>query len=454
MINGSASALEIAAHIRSGDVLCRDVIQATLDTITAEDNAYTSFVSLDPQRALCAAESIDAARREGRPLGPLAGVPYAVKDLFDVKGEVTRAGAALREMASPAKRDALLVRRLNEAGAINLGRLNMDAFAYGFATVNARYGTTRNPYDVSRLAGGSSGGSAAAVAAGFVPLSLGSDTNGSVRVPASLCGLYGLRPSFGRLPMSGVFPFVDVLDTAGPFARSVADLETAYWILSKRRAPERLKGRLKVARLDGWFRPQGELDSSAGVDAIGAYFGKAPRLTLRHAEAARSAAFLLTSKAGGLLHLEELQRDPMGYDPAVRDRLVAGCALSDAWVNDAKSILVLANAEIDAALTRYDILIAPATPCIAPKISEDLIEIGGQKVSARANLGLYTQPLSPAGVPILTVPLKRPGQLPLGVQLIARKGGEPHLFKMARDLEAGGLIGYSPPSADGRVATQ
>lgn len=445
MMDGSASALDIAATVRTGDVLCRDLILKTLDTISARDGEYNSFVSLNRDRALSTADAIDAARKAGTPLGPLAGVPYAVKDLFDVKGEITKAGAGMRENAPAARRDALLVRRLNAAGAINLGRLNMDEFAYGFATVNARYGTTKNPYNTQRLAGGSSGGSAAAVAAGLVPLTLGSDTNGSVRVPASLCGLFGLRPSFDGLPMSGVFPFVDTLDTAGPFTRTIEELAAVYWVLSKRKPPKRLKQKLKVARLDGWFRQNGDPDSYAGVDAIAAYFGKAPLLKLQHAEAGRSAAFLITSKAGGLLHLDALQNDPMGYDPAVRDRLVAGCALDGTWVAQAKAMSARANGEIYAALSKYDLLIAPATPSVAPKISDGMIEIDGKPVSARANLGLYTQPLSPAGVPILTVPLKRPGKLPLGIQLIAKAGREPLLFEVAKRLVAAGLIGYSAP---------
>jgi aspartyl-tRNA(Asn)/glutamyl-tRNA(Gln) amidotransferase subunit A len=164
----------------------------------------------------------------------LAGVPYGVKDLFDVAGEVTTAGSAVRAGAAPASADAESVRRLAQAGAVLVATLNMDEFAYGFATINARHGTTRNPHDPARLAGGSSGGSAAVVAAGHLAFALGSDTNGSIRVPASLCGLYGLKPTHADLPLDGTFPFAHSFDDIGPFTSDLADLRAVWAVLSGR----------------------------------------------------------------------------------------------------------------------------------------------------------------------------------------------------------------------------
>jgi len=160
--------------------------------------------------------------KAGAALPPLAGVPYAVKNLFDVQGLTTLAGSRINRDRPPAKQDAVLVARMRAAGAVLLGALNMDEYAYGFTTENTHYGPTRNPHDPSRTAGGSSGGSAAAVAAGLVPIALGSDTNGSIRVPSSLCGIFGLKPTYGRLSRSGTYPFVASLDHLGPFARSAA----------------------------------------------------------------------------------------------------------------------------------------------------------------------------------------------------------------------------------------
>ncbi len=180
------------------------------------------------ERAGATAATLDAARGAGRPLGPLAGVPFAVKNLFDIAGLPTLAGSRINRSRAPATRDAALITRLEAAGAVLLGALNMGEFAYDFTGENAHYGPSRNPHDVSRMTGGSSGGSGGAVAGGLVPLALGSDTNGSIRVPASFCGVFGLKPTYGRLTRAGSFPFVASLDHVGPLARSTRDLALAY----------------------------------------------------------------------------------------------------------------------------------------------------------------------------------------------------------------------------------
>ena len=443
----TANIADLATAIQMGRLTATDLIGRTLDTIRTRNPALNAFTKINEEAALAQAAEIDAKLANRTPVGPLAGIPFAAKDLFDIAGEVTTAGAKLREHAPEAETDAPAIARLKAAGAIYVGRLNMDEFAYGFATVNAHFGTTRNPYDLDRLAGGSSGGSAAAVAAGLVPITLGSDTNGSVRVPASLCGLFGLRPTHGTLPMSGVFPFVEQLDTLGPFTRSLEDLTKTYRVLADTAAPADIKRPIKVARLDGWFRKNGDPDGNEGVDQLAAVFGDAPLIDLPLTEAARSAAFLITSKYGGLLHEETLRTEAMNYDPAVRDRLIAGIALSDAKVRTAHKVIELYIRQVQSALSKYDLLIAPTTPSVAPKIAEGLIEIDGKKVSARANLGLYTQPLSVTGVPILSVPLKRSGRLPLGIQLIANKGAEEVLFAAAQQLVEVGMVGFTPPAS-------
>ncbi|MEM9180852.1 MAG: amidase family protein, partial [Pseudomonadota bacterium] len=255
----------------------------------------------------------------------------------------------------------------------------------------------------------------------------------------------GLRPTHESLPMQGVFPFVEQLDTVGPFTQTLGDMVMAYRALANRPALSDQDTSFRVARLGGWFQSNGDPEGNAGVDAIGAAFGNTPLIELPLAEAARSAAFLITAKYGGLLHRETLQHNAMGYDPAVRDRLVAGVALSDAKVDAANAIILAFNQQVQAALSEFDILIAPTTPSVAPKVSDGWIDVGGRRVSARANLGLYTQPLSVAGVPILSVPLKRPGKLPLGIQLISRKHAEESLFNAAARLVKDGLVGFTPP---------
>src|SRR5438270_1956228 len=199
----------MAEEVRGRRVTARDLVAATLERIRARDGELNCFTAVVAEGALREAEAVDADIGAGKVVGPLAGVPFAVKNLYDVAGLTTLAGARIHAARPPAARDATLVRRLKAAGAVLVGALNMDAYAYGFTTENTHYGATHNPHDPTRTAGGSSGGSAAAVAAGMVPLSLGSDTNGSIRVPASFCGIFGMRPTFGRASRAGTMPFVD-----------------------------------------------------------------------------------------------------------------------------------------------------------------------------------------------------------------------------------------------------
>src|SRR5882724_467402 len=218
------TAAGIVRQITEGARSAASVLAETKALIQAKDPGLNCFTATTFERAEREAAAIDGLRAQGKPLPPLAGVPYAVKNLFDVDGMVTLAGAKINAGNSAAADDAAVVARMSRAGAILVGALNMEELAYGFLTENHHYGTTRNPHDRTRGAGGSSGGSAAAVGAGILPITLGSDTSGSIRVPASLCGVFGLKPTYGRLPRTGTFPFVNSLDHVGPFANSVAGL--------------------------------------------------------------------------------------------------------------------------------------------------------------------------------------------------------------------------------------
>src|SRR6185295_10237783 len=223
-----AGAAEIAQAVQRGEVSARAVAAGALARIGKRNRLLNAFTAVMNERALAKASAIDEARAAGRPLGPLAGVPFAVKNLFDVAGLKTLAGSKINRRNKPATRDATLVTRLEAAGAVLVGALNMGEYAYDFTGENLHDGPSRNPHDVTRMTGGSSGGSGGAVAGGLVPLSLGSDTNGSIRVPASLCGIFGLKPTYGRLSRAHTFPFVASLDHLGPLARSVRDLALAY----------------------------------------------------------------------------------------------------------------------------------------------------------------------------------------------------------------------------------
>src|SRR4051794_4927339 len=226
--SGWASAGDITAAVAKGRVSAISVVEDALARITARDPVLNSFTDVLAERARARARSIDAARAKRKKLGPLAGVPFAVKNLFDVKGLPTRAGSKINRELPPATRDQPLIQRLEAAGAVLIGALNMGEYAYDFTGENVHDGNAHNPHDVNRMTGGSSSGSGGAVAGGLVPLSLGSDTNGSIRVPASFCGLFGLKPTYGRLTRAHSFPFVASLDHLGPLARSTRDLALAY----------------------------------------------------------------------------------------------------------------------------------------------------------------------------------------------------------------------------------
>lgn len=424
----------IAAAVRSGVRSARSLVDETLARIAERDPQINAVTRVLEERARTTAAAVDALVAAGRDPGPLAGVPFGVKDLFDVAGLPTTAGAAMLRDASPATRDALAIRRLEAAGAVLVATLNMDEYAYGFATVNAAWGTTRNPHDPDRLAGGSSGGSAAAVAAGMLPFTLGSDTNGSIRVPASLCGTFGIKPTHGSLPMDGVFPFVDSFDDIGALAMSAEDLAIVDAVLREEPIDGPDDGAPRIARLGGWFADNLEPAMAAAMDAFDARLGRLPRMTLPGVDRARSAAFLMTAAEGGARHLPALRRDPLGFDPATRDRLIAGAALPRAAYRDALVERERFAAAVAALFDRYDVLIAPAVPCVAPLIADPMVIIDGRPVPARAHLGVFTQPLSFVGLPVVCMPLPTSG-LPVGVQLIGAPGSDTRLLRFAAMLK-------------------
>jgi 1-carboxybiuret hydrolase len=454
MIAGAGATAEA---VRSGATSARAEVQRCLDRIAATDAQVNAFTALLAERALRHADAVDAHPRRARM--KLAGVPFAVKNLFDVAGLATLAGSKIERDRAPAARDALLVRRLEAEGAVLVGALNMDEYAYGFTTENAHYGPTRNPHDRTRVAGGSSGGSAAAVAAGQVPLTLGSDTNGSIRVPSSLCGTFGLKPTFGRLPRTGSYPFVASLDHLGPFARSAADLALAYDAMQgadrddpacaqrgvEPVAPALARGAagLRVGVLGGWFREMAQPEALAAVDAVAQALGTTRLVEWPEVERARAAAFLITCGEGGALHLDDLRARAQDFDPITRDRFLANALVPAAWVMRAQRVRHWFARRVARAFESVDVLVAPATPCVAPAIGTEWIEVGGQRLPARASLGLLTQPISCIGLPVVTVPLwglsAGSPHLPIGVQLIAAPWREDLCLRVAAELEGQGL---------------
>jgi aspartyl-tRNA(Asn)/glutamyl-tRNA(Gln) amidotransferase subunit A len=434
-------AASIARAVAGGEWSASDVLERTLQRIAERDPALNAFTALTVARARDKARRIDALRAEGAPLPPLAGVPYAVKNLFDVAGLTTLAGSRLLASQAPAAADAVLVQRMEQAGAVLVGTLNMDEFAYGFTTENSHVGPTRNPHAPTHSAGGSSGGSAAAVAAGLVPLSLGSDTNGSIRVPASLCGIFGLKPSFGALPRGGSYPFVYSLDHVGPFARSVEDLARCHAALLGCARPMELDGESpRTALLGGYFEQHAGAQARRAAREAARALGAREQVEFGAAAAARAAAFVITACEGSQLHLEHLREHYEQMEPLSRDRLAAGAMLPAAAYIRAQRVRGLARAQARQLFERFDLLVAPATPVCAQALGSESFELDGRRLPTRANMGLLTQPISCIGLPVVAAPvLGQSDELPLGVQLIAAPGREAVALRAARLLERAGL---------------
>lgn len=462
MTEAQAPAWAIARAVRAGEASALQAVEQALRRIEATDAVTHAFTAVLGERALERAARLQSLPASDRARLPLAGVPFAVKNLFDVAGLTTLAGSRIERDRAPAVRDALLVRRLEAAGAVLVGALNMDEYAYGFTTENSHVGPTRNPHDPTRIAGGSSGGSGAAVAAGQVPLALGSDTNGSIRVPASLCGVFGLRPTYGRLPRTGTYPFVASLDVLGPFARSTQDLALAYSAMQGRDAgdpasliapevsaggepglaPEARK-RLRIATLDGYFQDHANDQALEAVATVARALGATARASFAGAEHARAAAFLITNAEGGALHLDDLRSRAEDFDPLTRDRLLAGALLPAAWIDRARRVRQRAALEAARLFERFDVLLAAATPGPATTIGADTFDVRGRTLPTRPNTGLLTQPISCLGLPVCTVPVwstRADWPLPVGVQIITAPWREDLAIAVADELERAGVV--------------
>ena len=461
MIEPETSALDIARAVASGETSAVAVVEATLARIATLNPLLNAFTAVTAARAWKRAAALDARRAAGDRLGPLAGVPFAVKNLFDVAGLSTRAGSRINRERPPAEKDAPLIARLEAAGAVLVGALNMGEYAYDFTGENVHDGPSRNPHDTTRMTGGSSGGSGAAVAGRLVPLALGSDTNGSIRVPSSLCGIFGLKPTYGRLSRAGSFPFVTSLDHLGPLARSAADLAAAYDAMqgpdpadpvcaqrpveSTLPLIERKAERLRIAIAGGYFRAGVPVEAAAAVAKVAAALGAAREIELPEAERARAAAYVITAAEGAALHLDRLRRRAADYDPAVRDRLIAGAMIPAAMVANAQKFRRWYRDRVLALFDEVDAILAPATPCTAPSLGQETFVVNGLAMPVRANLGIYTQPLSFIGLPVVLVPVVL-SALPIGVQIVAAPWREDIALRIARALEAAGAVAAPRPA--------
>jgi 1-carboxybiuret hydrolase len=454
------SAAEIASAVTGRELSALEAIEAALSRIKRHDSILNSFTDVTADRARAKARAIDAAIAAGNSVGPLAGVPFAVKNLFDVQGLPTRAGSKINRDLAPSSRDATLVERMEAAGAVLVGALNMGEYAYDFTGENVHDGASRNPHDTTRMTGGSSGGSGSAVGGALVPIALGSDTNGSIRVPSSFCGIFGLKPTYGRLSRARSFPFVASLDHLGPFARTVSDLALAYDAMQGPDPDDaacttlpaepvtpslaRDVGYLRVAIAGGYFQNNVFPEAVEAVARVGKALGATRTVEIPEAARARAAAYVITTTEGASLHLDRLRQRAGDFDPAVRDRLLAGAMIPAPLVDRAQKFRRWYRARVLELFKTVDVILAPATPCIAPKLGQVNFVLDGVEMPVRANIGIHTQPISFIGLPVVAVPVPLE-PMPIGVQIIAAPWREDIALRVAHALERIGVVAAPQP---------
>lgn len=454
------TASEIARAVAGGKMSALDATEAALARIKQHDSVLNAFTDVTADRARAKARAIDADIAAGKQAGPLAGVPFAVKNLFDVAGLSTRAGSKINRDLAPARRDATLIERMEAAGAVLVGALNMGEYAYDFTGENVHDGPSRNPHDTTRMTGGSSGGSGSAVGGALVPIALGSDTNGSIRVPSSFCGIFGLKPTYGRLSRARSFPFVASLDHLGPFARSVTDLALAYDVMQGPDADDSActtrgleptlpllanpVSDLRIAIAGGHFQKNVFPEAVEAVSRVAKALGATKVVDVPEASRARAAAYVITTTEGASLHLDRLRKRPNDFDPAVRDRLIAGAMVPAPLVDRAQKFRRWYRAQLAEIFRSVDVLLALATPCTAPRLGQVNFNLDGVELPVRANIGIHTQPISFIGLPVVAVPVPLE-PLPIGVQIICAPWREDIALRVAHALEKMGVVAAPAP---------
>ncbi len=456
------SAIDIASQVRTGRLRARDVVASALERADESQDQLNAFTLIDHEGAMARAQGIDKLVEDGMDPGPLAGVPIGLKDLIDQAGLPNTKGGSFR--VEPSEHSATVVRRLGNAGGVIIGRTGLHEFAFGFTSENHWFGPVHNPWDVETSPGGSSGGSGAVVAAGIVPIAIGTDTGGSVRVPAALCGVFGLKVTHGRVPVTGVYPLAPSLDTVGPFAGTVPDLAAAYLAIAGDDpsdpwsqpvpvvpVPKDLDpSELRFGVVKQWMSIPHSTDVSEGMDqflarvtAIGIDVVEVDEPGLASSPAA-SAAFGPEIIA---IHGERFAADPDGYSPETGTRLteVATATADDLmaatqWRSGARAILGRTF------MSDIDALIAPTVGGMRKVIGDEDMDLDGERVFHRTLLAPFNGPINQIGAPSIAAPIPATGTPPVSVQLIGPLWGESRLLGIAAALETAGVLGVTSPA--------
>ncbi|MEU5959815.1 Asp-tRNA(Asn)/Glu-tRNA(Gln) amidotransferase subunit GatA [Micromonospora parva] len=483
------TATEIASLVAGGETSAVEVTQAHLDRIAAVDDRVHAFLHVDTEGALAAARAVDERRAAGEVLGPLAGVPVAVKDVLATRGVPTTVGSKILEGWRPPY-DATIVQRLREAGTVMLGKTNMDEFAMGSSTEYSAYGPTHNPWDLSRIPGGSGGGSAAALAAYEAPLAIGSDTGGSIRQPGAVTGTVGAKPTYGGTSRYGLVAFSSSLDTPGPCARNVLDAALLHQVIGghdpmdSTSIPQPVPDVVAAARLGATgdltgvrlgivsefvgegaepgvmaaFRESVDALTKMGADvvevscptfayALPAYYLIAPSECSSNLARFDGVRFGLRVGDDGNRSLEEvmsLTREA-GFGPEVKRRIMIGTyALSsgyyDAYYGQAQKVRTLITRDFTAAFERVDALISPTTPSVAFPMGARTADPYQMYLA-----DLYTIPTNLYGGPGISVPCGLSEGLPVGLQVMAPTMADDRMYRVAAALES--AVGtFTPPA--------
>ncbi|HLW17013.1 MAG TPA: Asp-tRNA(Asn)/Glu-tRNA(Gln) amidotransferase subunit GatA [Actinomycetota bacterium] len=467
-------AAELGEKIARKELRAREAVDAHLARIEALDDSVNAFLTLTPDLARATADDVDRRIDAGEKLGPLAGVPLALKDILCVDGVRTTAGSKILESYAPPY-DATVVKKLNAAGIPIVGKANLDEFAMGSSTENSAYGPSHNPWDLARVPGGSSGGSAAAVAAGFAPLGIGTDTGGSIRQPASLCGVVGVKPTYGLVSRYGVLAFASSLDQVGPFARTVEDAAMLLDVIAGhdtfdatsipgarpdyRAGLNEGVGGLKIGVVSDWIEGEGVEPGvsekvRAAIDALAGLGAEIGEISLPSFRYALSAYYLIAPaecssnlarydgvrwglrapNAKDVIEMNVKSRTA-GFGEEVKRRIMLGTyALSagyyDAYYGKAQQVRTLVIRDFDKAYEKFDVLLGPTSPTTAFKLGEKTDDPLAMYLN-----DVFTIPSNLAGAAAISVPCGLSEGLPVGLQLLGPPQSEGLLFKVAYAYE-------------------
>ncbi len=444
---------ELARLIAGKQLSPVEAVRACLDRIEALDGKLKAFITVTGEAAQAAAKAAESAVMNGQPIGPLHGIPIGLKDLYATKGVRTTGGSKILADWVPAE-DATVVTRLTAAGAIVLGKLNMHEFAYGPEGTNIHYGTPWNPWDpgTHRVPGGSSSGSGVALAAALCAGALGSDTGGSIRIPSSLCGITGIKPTYGRVSRAGVLPLAWSLDHVGPMTRSAADSalmlsamagydprDPTSSVLPVPDYSAALTGQVKGLRI-GLLRPaflddadpavRGGVEQAAKtLEGLGA---RVEEVELPSAIHAAGASFAILASEALTYHEEWMKSRAQDYAHDVRDRLRMGAFVAATQYLRAQRTRALLRNEVDGLLAPRELLLAPATPIVATPVGQNEVTLNDQTVDVRSTLTRFTRVFNLTGHPVASVPCGfTPGGLPIGMQIVGRPFDEATVLRAA-----------------------